>query len=150
MRVGEACCRRVVIVKGEESVLEAARLMREQHVGSVVVVREEDRGRIPVGILTDRDIVVSLVAQELSDLKGWVVGDVVTCDLLTAGENECVSDVLRRMREHGVRRAPVVGPEGTLVGILAVDDVLDLLAEQLGDVAALIAREQREEQAHRP
>jgi CBS domain-containing protein len=88
MSVGELCSRVVTVVRREESIMAAARLMREQHVGNVVVVEAEGDGQRPVGILTDRDIVVELVAKEL-DLNVVTVGDAMSCELLSACWRNC-------------------------------------------------------------
>lgn len=148
MTIGEFCNREVVIVGPEASVCEAARLMREFHVGDLVVVEESGGVRRPVGIVTDRDIVVEVVADDVA-CESVTVGDVMASDLLTADEGDALLDTLHRMRERGVRRLPVLGERGTLVGILAVDDLVDLLAEQLADIVALVGREVHRERARR-
>jgi CBS domain-containing protein len=144
MLMGEACNREVIIVGRTTSVIEAAQLMRRHHVGDVVVVEERDGQRVPVGILTDRDIVVSVIAEHVS-LEQLTVGDVMSFDLLTAEEESTVWDNLQQMRAKGVRRVPVVDARGALVGILSTDDVLDLLAEELRAVARLVQSEQVKE-----
>jgi CBS domain-containing protein len=149
MNVGEVCSRDVVVANKDESVLDAARLMREYHVGNVVVVEARGEQRVPLGILTDRDIVLELVAKEV-DPRNIAVGDAMSDDLLLATEGQQVNEVIQQMWAKGVRRAPVVDAQGGLVGILAVDDLLDLYAEQLSQVAGLVPREGRREQAARP
>ncbi len=144
MLVGEICNRDVVIATPNESVQQAAQLMRQYHVGDVVVVEERQGQQIPKGILTDRDIVIELIAKEV-DLQSINIGDVMSLELLTAQENEDVLDVLKRMRHKGVRRLPVVNRSGGLVGILTTDDVIDLVAEQLSNLAGLVQRQQNEE-----
>lgn len=151
MNVGELCNRDVVFVRGEETVQEAARLMREHHVGCLVVVQEEG-GRRPVAVLTDRDIAIGLVAVDVSRLDRLLVNDVAggRGPLVTAGEHEDLDVVVKRMRASGIRRIPVLDPEGRLAGILALDDVMEYLAEVLGDLAALMARGRQREAEQRP
>ena len=149
MKVGEACNRDVVVADRAESVGEAIRLMREHHVGDVVVVQRQVSGPVPVGMLTDRDIVVELLAPDV-DLDRVTVGDVMSMDPEICAENEEIDVAIKRMRARGVRRMPVTGAGGGLVGILAVDDLIELLAEQLGDLAAIVAREQSHERLTRP
>jgi CBS domain-containing protein len=144
MLVGEICNREVVIASADESVMQAARLMRENHVGDVVVVEEQEGVRVPKGILTDRDIVIELIAQAV-DLDTVNIGDVMSYELLIALESEDVLDILKRMRAKGVRRVPVVNQEGGLEGILTADDVIDLVAEQLKDLTGLTKRQLNEE-----
>jgi len=148
MRVGEACNREVVVVERNATLLEAAKLMRNQHVGDVVVVEDRDGHRIPVGILTDRDMVVALVAEEVP-LKAVSVGDVMSFELVIARESDSLYETTEHMREKGVRRLPVVAENGALVGILTVDDILDLLAEQLSALVRLVACEHRHEELRR-
>lgn len=148
MNAGEICNREVVIVSRDQTILDAAKIMRQYHVGDVVVVDEQGGERVPVGILTDRDIVIEIVAQDLNagDVQ---IGDAMSFDLLTALEEDEILETLKRLRGRGIRRIPVVNKQGGLEGIIAVDDLLDLLAEQVGDLVGLIATEQRQEQKNR-
>lgn len=149
MRVGEFCNRDVVIVDKDAQVLEAAQLMRAHHVGDLVVIGERDGTRIPVGIITDRDIVVEVVAKNIA-LDAVSIGDVMSFELTTAGEDDDIFDTVKLMRTKGVRRVPVVDKQGALAGILAVDDLLGLLEEFVGDVTGVIVRGQAREQKVRP
>lgn len=149
MLVSEYCNRDVVIVDKECSVREAARLMRTQHVGDLVVVEERDGKRIPVGIVTDRDIVLEVIAKDV-DLKSVAIGDVMSFELTTASEDDEVLETVKLMRAKGVRRVPVVGKQGALIGILAVDDLIELLQEVVADIGGLIVREQKREKTKRP
>ncbi len=148
MTVGEICNREVVFVLRTESIAEAARLMRRHHVGDLVVVEEKQDRRVPVGILTDRDLVLEVIAEEV-DMGKLTVGDVMSFELVIAHEEDSLFDTLKRMRSRGIRRVPVVDRDGALAGILTVDDVLELLAETIGDIAALLEREQRREKERR-
>ncbi len=149
MAIGEICNREVVVVTRETTITEAAQLMRQHHVGDVVVVMEQGGLRTPMGILTDRDVVVEAVAASL-DPATLSVGEIMTPDLATVQENTGVFEAIRYMRDKGVRRMPVVDADGDLIGILALDDLLELLAEELGALARLIAREQNRESKLRP
>jgi CBS domain-containing protein len=140
MNAGELCNREVVFTYRNTPLVEAARLMREHHVGSLVVVVDRLSERVPVGILTDRDIVVAVVAKEL-DPRSLTVGDVVTGELIKVREQDGIPDALRLMREKGVRRVPVLTHSGALAGILTIDDLLELMAEELGAFARTIDRE---------
>jgi CBS domain-containing protein len=144
MPIGELCIRQVVVASPNTSVLEAAKLMRQFHVGDIVVIDEIKGKRAPVGIVTDRDIVIEVLAQGL-DATGLSVGDIMIGDLITVRENEGIFQTIQLMRAKGARRAPVVNNEGTLVGIVSVDDMVELLAEELGELAKLISREQKRE-----
>ena len=148
MKTGDICNREVVFIQREASVFEAASLMREHHVGDLVVMEEKHGRRTPVGILTDRDIVLEVIAEGV-DLGGVVVGDIMSFELTTAGEDDDLFDTVKRMRTKGIRRLPVVDRAGALVGIVTVDDLLDLLAEQVSDLARIIQREQTRERERR-
>lgn len=145
MYVGEICTREVVVARREETIQEAARLMRKHHVGDVVVVEEREGAPVPVGILTDRDIVVELLGAGISP-EAVCIGDIMSFDLVTIHEEEDVTAALKRMKAGGVRRAPVVNDEGALVGILAVDDLVELASEQLSDLVRLMLHERRREE----
>jgi CBS domain-containing protein len=118
--------------------------MREHHAGDVVVTDDFDGRRIPVGIVTDRDIVVGVLAQELNP-AGLTVGEIMTAALVTAKERDGVFETVRLMRAEAVRRVPIVDADGSLIGIVSLDDIVELMAEELGDLATLIRQEQRKE-----
>jgi CBS domain-containing protein len=149
MNIGQRCNRNVVTIGKSDPVLEAARRMRDEHVGDLVVVEERDGRRMPVGMLTDRDIVVGLVAQDVSHLAELDVGDILTRDIVTATADEDIETVLGRMQRQGIRRMPVVDEAGGLMGIFTVDDLLELLSEDMVTVIKLIGRERRQEIAQR-
>jgi CBS domain-containing protein len=145
MTAGEVCNREVVIASADETIAQAARRIRACHVGTLVVVDDREGTRTPVGILTDRDIVIHALADKAEPLYALRIGSVMSSNLVTAGEHESLPDVLKKMRSYGVRRIPIVNEDGGLEGILAFDDVVELLAEELSDLAGLIAREQTRE-----
>lgn len=148
MPIGEICNREVVIVQAGKSALEAAQLMRQHHVGDVVVVEERGGLRVPVGIVTDRDLVVEIMAPGL-DPEVITVGDIMTSELATVAENIGVFEAIQYMHTRGVRRLPVVDGKGGLVGILTLDDLLELLAEELSAFSRLVKREQKKEMTSR-
>lgn len=148
MSIGEICNREVVIAERSVSVLEMAKLMREYHVGAVVVVESSAGRRRPVGIVTDRDIVVEVVAAGQPP-DTFTAGDMLGGEIAVAQENEGVFETLRYMRSKGVRRMPVVDRDGWLLGIVALDDLIALLAEEMGELAKLVAVEQRHETERR-
>ena len=148
MPVGEICNREVVIAEKSMPVTEAACLMRNHHVGDLVVVDQHEGRRQPVGIVTDRDIVVEVVAAGVNP-DALKVGDIMGPDVATVRESEGLYEALRYMRDKGVRRMPVVDSAGGLVGILTLDDLLGLLAEEMMELAKLVSHErQREAAAH--
>ena len=144
MAVGEICNREVVFARRNHSVREAAELMRQYHVGDLVIVEESNGRRIPCGIVTDRDIVVGVVAKGL-DPDALRVGEVAGPELVIATETDGVSQTIELMRAKGVRRVPIVDAQGGLVGILTADDILDLVAEEMTALARMVSREQRRE-----
>jgi CBS domain-containing protein len=148
MTTGEICNRDTVFTTRDSSIAEAARLMREQHVGDLVVVDERSGRRVPIGILTDRDLVVEILAKGV-DMNAVTVGDIMSSELVTARETDNLYDTMQRMRAKGVRRVPVVDATGGLVGIVSVDDFLGLLADELTALTRLVSREQAREQRQR-
>lgn len=158
MKVGEICARNVVTVRESDDLTTAARLMRERHVGYLIVVAPivdeltlmvDEPAQKPIGVITDRDIVVAVVARE-TDPRSLRVGDVMSPEPLVVNEEFSIGAALREMRRIGVRRVPVVGSGGGLVGVLSLDDILGSLSEELLDVAGSIRSEVRIEKALRP
>jgi CBS domain-containing protein len=148
MAVGEICNREVVIAQKALSVVDAAQLMRKHHVGDLVVVEEKNGRRHPVGIVTDRDIVVEVVAAGVNP-DALKVGDIMGPEVASVRESEGLFEALRYMRDKGVRRMPVVDRDGGLVGILTLDDLLSLLAEEMTELAKLVSHERQREATSR-
>jgi len=144
MAVGDICNREIVITEKSVSVVDAAKLMRSHHVGDLVVVEEKGGRKHPVGIVTDRDIVVEVLAAGV-DPESLKVGDIMGPEVATVRESEGLFEALRYMRDKGVRRMPVVDREGGLIGILTLDDVLSLLAEEMTELAKLVSHERQRE-----
>jgi CBS domain-containing protein len=144
MAVGEICNREVVIAEKMLSVVDAAQLMRKHHVGDLVVVEEKDGRKHPIGIVTDRDIVVEVVAAGVNP-EALNVGDIMGPEVATVRESAGLFEALRYMRDKGVRRMPVVDSTGGLVGILTLDDLLSLLAEEMTELAKLVSHERQRE-----
>lgn len=141
MNVSELSNPFVVVAQRTTPLTDAARLMREHHVGSLVVVDESGKGRVPVGMLTDRDIVVEVVAGEL-DPRTLTAGEIMSSELATVRAGDSAESALRLMRRRGIRRVPVVSEAGTLTGIVTLDDLLEKVAEQLSDAVRAITSEQ--------
>jgi len=132
MIAGELCTRKIVMVAQEATALEAAKLMLEHKVGCVVVVEKKMRGNVPIGIVTERDLVLKIVA---GDARAGAIGitAVMSEKLMTAREDESVFDVLQRMHTKSIRHMPVMNAQEELIGILAADDVLAFFAKEGGD-----------------
>ena len=114
--------KKVVTVRPDETVVKAARLMGEKNVGSVVVVEN----RKPIGILTDRDIAIRVVAKK-ADINSILVKDVMTKKIVTGRDNQRVAELAKVMHENGIRRVPIVDKKGMLSGIITLDDLLYMM-----------------------
>jgi CBS domain-containing protein len=146
MNIVDFCRCELLTVRPSDEVLLAARLMREKNVGCLAVVDQVAPGKHPrpVGVLTDRDIVVAVVAEAI-DPAGVRVGDIMTRAPVTASGTDSPEQAAHTMRRAGVRRLLVVGQQGELIGVVSLDDVLEYLAGELQSVAAAIRHEQRVE-----
>lgn len=131
MQIGEICKHDVVTIQRGASVVEAARLMRSEHVGDLVVVDSADQiGRV-VGVVTDRDLVVELLAEDVA-IDSVAIGDVASPRTVTVRDDSDVFETLRLMSVKGVRRLPVLDQDGQLCGIVNLDDILGVLMQNLG------------------
>ncbi len=151
MIVSEICRRNPVTIGAHEELGSAAKLMRERHIGYLIVVEPfppHDRPR-PIGVLTDRDIVVGVLAKG-ADARLLRVGEVMTQHPATVCEDVSLNSAIAEMRRVGVRRVPVVDEVGQLVGVLSLDEVLDAVAQQLLGVIGSIRTEVRLEGDRRP
>jgi CBS domain-containing protein len=145
MRVGEFCVREVIECTRKTSALELSQLMRQSRVGDVVVVDQPNGKKVAVGIVTDRDLAVEVMAKE-SDPALVTAGDLIGRKLVTVGEGSDVYETAELMRREGVRRVPVVDDQGGLAGIVTLDDLLKIIGEQLALLAQVIGRERFHEQ----
>ncbi|HMN46360.1 MAG TPA: CBS domain-containing protein [Povalibacter sp.] len=144
MKIQQYCKHGVIAISDEQDIGAAARLMREKHVGFLIVFREGDALHKPVGVLTDRDIVLQVTARDV-DPHSITVGDVMTRQPLIANEGDELGDLVQAMRHSGLRRVPVVDARGALTGVIALDDVIDIIAGLMGEVAGSIKSGQRQE-----
>jgi CBS domain-containing protein len=144
MKVGDYCKRAVVAIASSAEAAAAAKLMREEHVGFLIVYREGDALQKPVGVLTDRDLVLGVMARDV-DPHAVTVEDVMTRQPLIANDGDELSDMLQAMRLAGIRRVPVVDVRGALAGIMAIDDAIDVVTGLMCDIAGSIKSEQRHE-----
>ena len=148
MRTADICKTSVICAQRETSLTEVARLMREHHVGSVVVVDGPRKGR-PIGLITDRDIVVEIVAAGM-DHRTVTAGEIMTAPVITAEADDDAFATLKVMRLRGIRRVPIVDAEGMLVGITTLDDVLDVAGDAFYDIVGAINSERSLEGWRRP
>lgn len=149
MTIGEYCNREVTITEQDTSVNEAAILMRHHHVGDLVVVDKQEEKMVPIGIVTDRDLVIEVLAQNV-DPDSLSIKDIMSTDLVTVNENVTLLSVLDIMQKERVRRILVVDELGGLQGILSADDAIELIAEAMNNLTKLVKREMAREQKQRP
>jgi CBS domain-containing protein len=139
MSIREFCRRNVICATTDTTVNEAASLMRRHHIGDVIITEQRGNKQIPVGIVTDRDIVIEVVAAGI-DPRTLKLSDLKISALVTVNEGASYAETVARMSIDGVRRMPVVAGDGTLVGIITLDDMLWQLAAPLAALAALSTR----------
>jgi CBS domain-containing protein len=144
MNAGQYCKRLVVTIATKADIAEAAKLMRDEHVGYLVVLNEGDTDRTPVGVVTDRDIVLKVMARDM-DPHAVTVADVMTREPIIAKEQDDLAEVMQGMRTAGIRRLPVVNASGSLTGIIALDDAINAITGMLCDMSGSIRNEQRQE-----
>jgi len=144
LSIRELCKRDFVAVGRDDTVFKAAELMRQHHIGDVLVVKKVQDAVLPAGIVTDRDVVIEIVAPGL-DPHVITVGDIMLPVIYTIEEDAGVFDAIRLMAGKGVRRLPVVEKGGGLIGIITLDDLLLLMANEFCSFAELLTREQQNE-----
>ncbi len=144
MSIGKFCRRNVVCAVPDTTIVDAAQLMRRNHIGDLIVVDAMGAARRPTGIVTDRDIVVEVVSAGL-DPSLVKLGDLLTQPLVSVDEDTGYAETIRLMSAKGVRRMPVVDKAGVLVGIISFDDLFHQLAVPLAELSELAIREWRHE-----
>lgn len=144
MLVGSFCSRRPITVTKGAPIADVARMMRDQHVGAIIVTESgRDRSRA-VGMITDRDIVRAQL-ERTADLSRLSAADVMTRNPLVIGEEESVDGAIAHLHARGVRRAPVVALDGMLVGLISADDLLTHVARKLVGLAEIVGGQRRAE-----
>ncbi len=136
MSLGNLCRREVVVVNQGTPIKEAVKFMEEKNIGSVIVVGS---GK-PLGIATDRDILLRVVNKGLDPEKSSV-DDVMTREIVTLKEGMGLFEALEQVKGKGIRRFPIVDASGNLKGIMTLDDIIYLLGKEMADVASIIERE---------
>jgi CBS domain-containing protein len=149
MIVSEICQRNPVTIGAHQQLDTAAKLMRKHHIGYLIVVEPYYVAPQPIGVLTDRDIVVGVLA-EGTDPRQVRVGEVMTREPVVVCEDASLNTALAEMRKLGVRRIPVVDAAGHLTGVLSLDEVLDAVSQELLGVIGSIRTEVRSEFVRRP
>jgi CBS domain-containing protein len=144
MLLKEFCTTEVAFCSRETTIVEAAQIMRNKHTGDLVVVDDPQNDFTPVGVITDRDIVVKVIGNELNAGR-TTVGQIMRTPLVTASENEDSNVAIARMRQHGVRRLPITGPHGRLAGIVTFDDLLRRLRSEVDALLDVVERQQDQE-----
>ncbi len=144
MKVESICNRNVITAERDNNVLKAAEIMRQNHVGSIVIVDVTSYGEKPIGIVSDRDIVIKVVAKNVS-LEEISLNDIMARDLVCVRGNDDLMETLRIMCMEGVRRVPVINNEGALMGLLSMDDLFEIFANELSNIAVLICRHKKHE-----
>lgn len=145
MKVGDLCSPNVVVAEPLASLREAALAMRNSHVGALVVVERKAGVVQPVGILTDRDIVVAVIAVPGARPEDIRVGDAMSQPLAVAREDDGVFEAIQVMRERAVRRLPVIARDGSLRGIVTLDDLLSVVSTELANLAEALRWERKRE-----
>lgn len=145
MKLKDLCVLDVATCTPNHTISVAAQLMREHHTGDLVVIDDGDEEQEPVGMITDRDIVIEVVALGRDPAK-TLVGDVMSSRTVVASESEDVEDALERMAAHGVRRIPILNDSRCVAGIFAFDDLLRVHAQQATRLLDVITKEQTKEQ----
>jgi signal-transduction protein with cAMP-binding, CBS, and nucleotidyltransferase domain len=148
MRIGELCTRSVVTCNAHCSAADIARLMRKQHVGDVVVVEPVEDGQRPLGVVTDRDLVLQVLAPGI-DPSAAKATDLMS-PAITALASEGVYDAIWHMRRKGCRRLPVVDAQGRLAGLVTLDDLTQFLATELVELGRVSLRQHELECARLP
>lgn len=148
MTIGSICNKEVITVERDTTIVNAAKLMRQHHVGDVVVVDTKLNKTVPVGIVTDRDLIMEVVATEL-DSSVFTVGDIMVSHLTVIKENASIFEATHLMTSKGIRRLPVIDNSGSLVGTISLDDLLLLFSKEISLISKLIIREQKNERTKR-
>lgn len=138
----------VVCLKPDDTVYDAAREMLENHIGDIVITQEENGKTMPVGIVTDRDLVINATAKKL-DPETIKLSDIMSKKVITATEDDDLTTLVRLVVDEGVSRLPIVDEAGNLAGILSSKRLFQYFAQGLCELSSIsVQQQQREESTH--
>jgi len=132
--------KKVVVISAESTLIEAAKLMKQKNVGCLVVIKDKKQDSAPVGMLTDRDIVIKCLADK-KDASSTRVKDIMSENLLTIKKDQGIKEMMTLLAQEGVRRAPVVDENNKVCGLVAMDDMLTLIANELNSIKNVIEKQ---------
>jgi len=144
MTVSDYCERNIALLTRDASLQEAAMMMRIHHLGEVIVIDKLNGKNIPVGVVTDRDLVIEIMALEV-DVEQISVGNIMSLELITVRQDNNLSDTLDIMQQHGVRRLPVIDNSGSLLGVINIEVILKVLCQDLSKMLTLFNNERDNE-----
>ena len=144
MTIGEFCVRETDLANADETVRVAASRLRDRSVGSLLICNQQKQ---PIGILTDRDVALRIVADCL-DPNETIVSDIMSVAPTSVHEDASLEDALHAMRVGPFRRLPVVNEHNELVGVVSLDDILDVLSRDFNEIGGLLRREGPESLAY--
>lgn len=133
MSLASLCHREIVCVAGQASARKAAEVMRKHHVGALAVTDPQDAAHV-IGVLTDRDIVLDVLAQGKS-ADDCTAASLCHPQLVGVPISSTVQEAVAHMLQHGVRRLFVANADGSLSGLISIDDLIEAIAEELGDLS---------------
>lgn len=139
MSIEKACNKNVISLTEDSTVIEAAQAMKQHNVGDILIINQKDNK--PVGIITDRDIVMAIASSNNGNIQSLRIADIASRELLTIAQDQDIEDAIDQMSSKGVRRAPIINASGQAVGIVSVDDLVPLLAKELQCLSNIIEKQ---------
>lgn len=150
MNITEIASMNPISIAPDASAREAAITMRDTHVGCVIVATGSDDDRLtPVGVVTDRDLAIMLIAMN-ADPDEVTVQDIMSSDPLILSQGDAVEDAIEMMNSHAVRRAPIVDAKGFLIGVVSIEDLVSVISDHLQKLADLLFEGMEYERQRRP
>jgi len=140
MLSGEYCNRDVVFVGDSDYVTKAAELMRDNHITHVVVIQSKFGKNIPVGIISDRDIVIDFIASQV-DIHNTPIKNLLKSNIVVVDEHDDLMVTIKRMRMSGLGRVIVVNSNGELIGVLSIDEIIGVISESIMDLEQIMIRD---------
>ena len=134
MNIAQICTRPIVSIDVGATLRQAVTLMREEHVGALVVTTARDEHSVAVGVITDRDLALEVLSRDLAPSE-VSIGSLASRVLAAVPGSAGVTEAVRVMAEHGVRRLLVTGGDGQLIGFVSADDILERLANDVAGLA---------------
>lgn len=140
MSICDISKKKVFTLSKSEPIWRAAKLMKDEGVGSIIITHDEEGEEVPIGIITDRDVAIKVVAEK-RNAENIKISEIMSGDLLIIDDDQDIRSTIELMKKKGVRRAPVMNDDDEICGIISLDDLFVYMTDELNNLADVVQKQ---------